>query len=38
VLVVDDEPPVRRLTSEVLTHLGYTVQVAWDGPSAMQMA
>ena len=36
VLVVDDEPPVRMLISEVLTDLGYTVQVAWDGPSALQ--
>jgi CheY-like chemotaxis protein len=36
VLVVDDEPPVCMLISEVLTDLGYTVQVAWDGPSAMQ--
>jgi signal transduction histidine kinase/CheY-like chemotaxis protein len=37
VLVVDDEPPVRMLISEVLTDLGYAVQVAWDGPSAREM-
>jgi signal transduction histidine kinase/CheY-like chemotaxis protein len=36
VLVVDDEPPVRMLISELLTDLGYAVQVAWDGPSALQ--
>src|SRR3954468_8454535 len=36
VLVVDDELPVRMLISEVLADLGYRVQVAWDGPSALQ--
>lgn len=36
VLVVDDEPSVRMLISEVLTDLGYAAQVAWDGPSALQ--
>ena len=34
VLVVDDEDPVRTLIAEVLTELGYDVQVAADGPSA----
>ncbi len=37
VLVVDDEPSVRTLISEVLTDLGYAVHVAWDGPSALQI-
>jgi signal transduction histidine kinase/CheY-like chemotaxis protein len=37
VLVVDDEPPVRMLISEVLADFGYAVQVAWDGPSALQI-
>ncbi|MFL5257047.1 MAG: response regulator [Rhodopila sp.] len=36
VLVVDDEPPVRMLISDVLIDLGYAVKVAWDGPSALQ--
>jgi CheY-like chemotaxis protein len=36
VLVVDDEMPVRMLISEALTDLGYAVQVAQDGPSAMR--
>jgi signal transduction histidine kinase/CheY-like chemotaxis protein len=35
-LVVDDEPPVRMLISDVLTDLGCAVKVAWDGPSALQ--
>jgi PleD family two-component response regulator len=37
VLVVDDEPTVRTLLCELLTDLGYAVQVAWDGPSALQV-
>lgn len=37
VLVVDDEPLVRMLISEVLADFGYAVQVAWDGPSALQI-
>jgi signal transduction histidine kinase/ActR/RegA family two-component response regulator len=37
VLVVDDESPVRMLVSEVLTDLGYAVQVAQDGPSALHI-
>jgi len=36
VLVVDDEPPVRMLISDVLIDLGYAVKVAWNGPSALQ--
>jgi CheY-like chemotaxis protein len=37
VLVVDDEPPVRMLISDLLTDLGYSVHVAWDGASALQV-
>lgn len=37
VLVVDDEPPVRMLISELLTDLGYAVKLAWDGPSALRI-
>jgi signal transduction histidine kinase/ActR/RegA family two-component response regulator len=37
VLVVDDEPPIRMLISELLTDLGYAVQVAGDAPSALQV-
>ena len=35
VLVVDDEPPVRMLISEMLADFGFEVHVAWDGPSAL---
>jgi signal transduction histidine kinase/ActR/RegA family two-component response regulator len=35
-LVVDDEPPVRMLISEVLADLGCAVEVAVDGPSALR--
>lgn len=37
VLVVDDEPPLRMLISDGLTELEYAVQVALDGPSALQI-
>ena len=37
VLVVDDELTVRTLVSEVLEDLGYAVQEAFDGPSALQI-
>ena len=36
VLVVDDEPTVRMLMSDVLSEGGYTVIEAEDGPSAMR--
>lgn len=37
VLVVDDEPRVIRLVSEVLKVVGYQVVAAADGPSALEM-
>lgn len=37
VLVVDDEPTVRTLVSEVLEELGYAVREACDGVSALQI-
>ncbi len=37
VLVVDDEPAVRRLMVECLTELGYTLLEAGDGPSALRL-
>ena len=36
VLVIDDEPTVRMLISDVLSEGGYTVIEAEDGPSAMR--
>jgi DNA-binding response OmpR family regulator len=36
VLVVDDEATVRFLLSRVLTHAGYSVEVATDGESALE--
>lgn len=38
VLVVDDEPLVRGLLSEVLSSMGYEVQSANDAPSAREVA
>ena len=35
-LVVDDEPTIRMLISDVLSEGGYTVIEAEDGPSAMR--
>ncbi|NBB12630.1 response regulator [Pseudomonas sp. SLFW] len=35
VLVVEDEPDVRMLVVDVLRELGYSVEVAADGPSAL---
>jgi CheY-like chemotaxis protein len=35
VLVIDDEPTIRMLISEVLEEHGYVVVEAWDGPSGM---
>ena len=37
VLVVDDEPTVRMLVTEVLQELGYTALEAADGPSALRV-
>jgi two-component system nitrogen regulation response regulator NtrX len=37
ILVVDDEPDIRRLVQEILDDEGYSVQVAQDGESARQM-
>lgn len=37
VLVVDDEPSVRLLVSEVLNHLGYTVLEAADSKAGLQI-
>jgi CheY-like chemotaxis protein len=37
VLVIDDEPTVRMLLSEVLTELGYAVMEAADGPSGLKI-
>lgn len=36
VLVVDDEPAIRRFTSRVLVEHGFSVQVATDGLEALQ--
>ena len=36
VLVIDDDPTVRMLVSEVLTDLGYAVMEAPDGPSGLK--
>ena len=37
VLVVDDEPAVRMLVTELLTDLGYEPLAAVDGPSGLQL-
>jgi DNA-binding NtrC family response regulator len=37
VLVVDDEPPVGALLSDMLAHLGYTAQVARTGADALRL-
>jgi CheY-like chemotaxis protein len=37
VLVIDDEPTIRMLISEVLEEHGYAVVEASDGPSAMRI-
>ena len=37
VLVVDDEPEIRKMVSAVLTHAGYTVFVADSGDSAARV-
>ncbi len=38
ILVVDDDPKIRSVLSRGLRFEGYTVQVAEDGPQALQMA
>ncbi len=37
VLVVDDEPTVRMLVTEVLADLGYTAIEADDGPAGLRI-
>ncbi len=37
ILVVEDEEPVRKLTSRILTRLGYSVQEAADGASGLEL-
>jgi CheY-like chemotaxis protein len=37
VLVIDDEPTVRMLVTEVLEDLGYTAIEAADGPSGLKV-
>jgi PAS domain S-box-containing protein len=37
VLIVDDEPTVRMLMSDVISEAGFTVLQAQDGPSAMRI-
>ena len=37
VLVVDDEPQIRRMISQFLTGRGYRVRVAQDGPTALAL-
>jgi PAS domain S-box-containing protein len=36
ILVVEDEEPLRCMVAEVLTHLGYTVHKASNGPEALE--
>lgn len=38
VLIVDDNSDIAELMSEVLSRRGYQTQVAYDGPSALNMA
>ena len=37
ILVVDDEVDTCRNLSDILTDLGYRVETAYDGPSALQL-
>jgi two-component system cell cycle sensor histidine kinase/response regulator CckA len=37
VLVVDDEPPIRAFAERALTSAGYGVEVAADGPEALEL-
>lgn len=36
ILLVDDDPLIRRLGKELLEHLGYRVATAADGPEALR--
>jgi len=38
ILVVDDSPDVTESVSEVLQMLGHTTRVAFDGPTALEVA
>ncbi len=38
ILLVEDEPPLRRLLSQTLTVAGYRVVAAEDGPRALELA
>jgi len=38
ILLVEDEPPVRSLAKRLLEDLGYTVEAAHDGQSALALA
>jgi DNA-binding response OmpR family regulator len=38
ILVVDDEEPLRRLLNKELTRKGFSVEVAADGRSALELA
>ena len=37
ILVVDDEPDIRENLCDILTDLGYVVDTAGDGPSALHL-
>ncbi len=37
ILVVDDDPDIRENLSDILTDLGYHVDIASDGPSALEL-
>jgi CheY-like chemotaxis protein len=37
VIVMDDEEPVRKVCSEILTHLGYEVEIVADGASLVAL-
>ena len=38
VLIADDDPDVRRIFSDYLTHAGYAVQAASNGDKALELA
>lgn len=37
ILLVDDDPMIRRLGRELLEHLGYRVEAAQNGPQALEL-